>query len=281
MKVIRINESIKQDLIEKFTTYVNTAKLSDTRINFSANILGNYTKAQGAERPTIFITAAAYLKMMLYVRDTSTEIAWHGTVERHIENNSYFIKDVFLYPQKISGATVQTDQEKYNDWIMELDDDTHNTMRFQGHSHVNFGASPSSTDLQFYDDMLQVLPKNDYYIFMIMNKSGEMTWLIYDLAKNTIYETTDIDIQIYYDDSDDIIGEIADAKEKYCEKPYVAPPKYSNYSMLGKWRDEEDDYLMNRDVPPSCRKNNTDDIFADIDKKWKNAKLKAKGGKKK
>lgn len=287
MKHIKINEEVKLDLIEKFKTYINNAKLTDTHLSFSANL--NSTVAKGNERPTIFVTATAYLKMMLYVRDTSTEIAWHGTVTRDIKDNSYYIHDVFLYPQKLSSATVQTDQEKYNKWIMELDDETHNTMRFQGHSHVNFGASPSGTDLQFYNDILQVLPKNDYYIFMIMNKSGDMSWFIYDLEKNTIYETTDIDIQIFNETDYDIIDNISKQKTEFCEKPVIAARSYgtTNYSLLGKFKDyddyyeKEENYLMNRDVPPKSKQTSVDDLFDDIDKKWKNAKLKAKGGKKK
>lgn len=279
MKHIKINDNLKQELIEKFTNYINTTKLSDSRVSFSTNLTTTLAKTE--ERPTIFVEQTAYMKMMLYVRDTETEIAWHGTVTRDSEDNSYYIHDVFLYPQKLTAATVQTDQDKYNEWIMQLDDDTHNTMRFQGHSHVNFGVSPSGTDLQFYNDILQVLPKNDYYIFTIINKKGDTSWFIYDLEKNTIYDTNDIDIQVYNNTDSDIIDNITKQKALYCEKPYTVR---SNTWDRPTFYDEENIYLMNRDVPPTSNKNaqvNVDDIYNDIDNKWKNAKLKAKGGKKK
>lgn len=277
MKHIKINDEIKSDLIEKFKKYIDTTKLTDTKLYFSANL--NSTIAQGADRPTIFVEQTAYLKMMLYIRDTATEIAWHGTVSRDLEDNSYYIHDVFLYPQKLSAATVQTDQDKYNEWILNLDDETHNTMRFQGHSHVNFSASPSSTDLQFYNDILQILPKNDYYIFMIMNKLGDTSWFIYDLEKNLIYDNADIDVQIYNHTDYDIIDSIAEQKTKYCEKPTLTYPISKSYNSL--LYDKEEEYLMNRDVPSNTKQTAVDDLFDDLDKKWKNAKLKAKGGKKK
>lgn len=285
MKPIKLSENIKQKLIEEFTKSINNAKLSNDTLHFSAKITDTLSKT--TPKTTVYVSAEAYLKMMLYVRDTSTEIAWHGTVQRDKEKNYFYISDVFLYPQQLSAATVQTDQEKYNEWIMSLDDDTHNSMRFQGHSHVNFAASPSGTDLAFYDDMLQVLPENDFYIFMILNKRGEMTLLIYDLETNTIYETEDINFYIITDNDYDTIGTIEESKEKYCITPRV--PNTSNYKsyasensktsldnfhrqqdeILGKFR-TYDDYLMEQD-----ELNDTDSIFADIDKKWKNATLKS------
>lgn len=285
MKPIKLSENIKQKLIEEFTKSINNAKLSNDTLHFSAKITDTLSKT--APKTTVYVSAEAYLKMMLYVRDTSTEIAWHGTVQRDKEKNYFYISNVFLYPQQLSAATVQTDQEKYNEWIMGLDDDTHNSMRFQGHSHVNFAASPSGTDLAFYDDMLQVLPENDFYIFMILNKRGEMTLLIYDLETNLIYENDDINFYIITDNDYDTIGTIEKSKEKYCTTPRI--PNVSNYKsyvsenyktsldnfhrqqdeILGK-SNTYDDYLMDQD-----ELNDTDSLFADIDKKWKNATLKS------
>lgn len=285
MKPIKLSENIKQKLIEEFTKSINNAKLSNDTLHFSAKITD--TLSRTTPKTTVYVSAEAYLKMMLYVRDTATEIAWHGTVQRDKEKNYFYISDVFLYPQQLSAATVQTDQEKYNEWIMSLDDDTHNSMRFQGHSHVNFAASPSGTDLAFYDDMLQVLPENDFYIFMILNKRGEMTLLIYDLETNTIYETEDINFYIITDNDYDTIRTIEESKKKFCTVGYLSnKSNYTSYSSdnyqtrLERFRKEQDeilgksdpdsDYLMEQDEP-----NDTDSLFADIDKKWKNATLKS------
>ncbi|MBQ8043960.1 MAG: hypothetical protein IJ272_07430, partial [Clostridia bacterium] len=218
MQPIKIDENIKQNLINEFTKYINNTKITNNNIYFSTT-LPKTLDTTNIARPTLYISALAYAKMMLYVRDTHTEIAWHGTVERNTEKNYYYIKDVFLYPQKLAATTVQTDQTKYNNWLENLDDNTYNNLRFQGHSHVNMGTTPSGTDMQYYNDMLQVLPKNDFYIFAILNKSGDATFYIYDLAANLIYDTADINIKIITSQTQDLLKDINNDKEKYCEKP--------------------------------------------------------------
>ena len=291
MKPIKLSENIKQKLIEEFTKSIDNAKLSNDTLHFTAKITD--TIAGNISKPTVYFSATAYLKMLLYVRDTPTEIAWHGIVEKNEKENWYFISDVFLYPQKLAAATVQTDQEKYNEWIINLDDDTHNTMRFQGHSHVNFAATPSGTDLSFYNDILQVLPNDDYYIFMILNKTGDMTLLIYDLATNIIYDTEDINIKIITTNERlgaedyDTIGSIADEKQEYCETPKYSYSHYDSYkptnanlinysstynknkNLLNEY-DKDDNYLIDQDT-----QTDTDDLFDEIDKKWKNSTLKS------
>lgn len=270
MKKINMDETFKKEAIEKFTTYINgLSRYTSNRINFSTTFNNTITETT---RPTIFISSQAYLKMMLYVRDTEVEIAWHGTVERNIEQNWYYIKDVFLYPQIIESATVDTNQEKYQDWLNNIEDDNvFNNIRFQGHSHVNMGTSPSSTDLNMYDKFLQVLPKNDYYIFMIMNKSGSLTSFIYDLAKNTIYESTDIDIKILCTNTKDLIKDIKEEKDKYCEKPtYHSGVTYNNYNHFGLYNLEDDYYS------PPKKLEDINDFLDEIDKKYKNPKLKIK-----
>lgn len=270
MKRITLDDSIKEELLLKFKQHLNTLRLSDSQIQFRANIYDTLTPQT---KPTVYIDPEAYLKIMLYVRDTSTEIAWHGTVERYLETNTYYIKDVFLYPQKVTGATVQTDQAQYNQWLENLDDDTYNQLRFQGHSHVNFGTSPSGTDLQYYNDILQVLPRNDYYIFMIINKSGDLTLFIYDLATNLIYETNDIDIKITTRTSTDLLKEIKQAKQENCTNytSITQSDAYKAYNNIITDRSSTIDELYGYGEESTL----TDKIFEELDYKWKNPKLNA------
>lgn len=268
MKPIMLNDQIKQQLLSRFNNYLQDLRMDNQTINFSMNV---DVPMQNATRPKLIINPTAYLKMLLYVCDTQTEIAWHGTVTRN--KNTFTIHDVFLYPQTLSAATVTTDQENYNKWCEELDDETYNTLRFQGHSHVNFGATPSGTDLGYYRDMLKVLPKNDFYIFMILNKSRQYSMFIYDLASNTIYETADIDV-IISETSQDIIKTITAEKEKYCVKPI---PQWSNSS----WNSanfRQNPYINTSPYPKSDLQEldyraPIDDIFDEIDEKYKNKKL--------
>lgn len=257
MKPITLNNINKQKIIKQFTNYINNAKLSDGRISFTADITPN----TNTPKPTLYISAHAYLKMLLYIRDTATEIAWHGTVERNQKENWYHIKDVFLYPQIISAATVNTDQEKYQDWLQNIEDDAiFNSIRFQGHSHVNMGVSASGTDLNMYNTFLQVLPKNDFYIFMIMNKFGTMSLVIYDLDKNIIFENKDINVKILTNTTSDLLNDIEMEKKKYLtQHTYVPtgifskPPTHTKYFNDF---DEQEAYNM------------TDSIFDELEKKY-------------
>lgn len=286
MKHIKINEEIKENIIENFKKYLDTTKFTGTNINYTAALNNTVDKTQ-FPKARLYISAIAYLKMMLYVRDTSTEIAWHGTVKRH-GKNIFQITDVMLYPQTVTGTTVTTEQDKYNEWIQNLDDDTHNSMRFQGHSHVNMATTPSGTDLTFYNDILQVLPNNDYYIFMIMNKLGNTTLLIYDLAENIIYENEDIEYSIVNDTQaqplengfTEILEDIATQKEDYC-KTYTYTNTYPNYgqnhNLYGNRLFNTQTSEQSTRKPYSFYDNESNldinDMLDDIDKKFKNTTL--------
>ena len=280
MQKLTITEQDKQALIEKFTNYVNNTKFTDTRVNFSAD-LNNDLKLQNIPRPTVFISGTAYLKMLMYVTSTNVEIAWHGVVERNQEKNYYYIKDVFLYPQIIRAATVSTDQKEYQDWLINIEDDeVANNIRFQGHSHVNMGVTPSGVDLDMYNDFAQALPKNDYYIFMILNKRGETTCLIYDLAKDVIFNTEDIDIKILTNKSNDLAADILAEKTKYCtEQSYAFSnlsrdyyyPNYEHPSTQKLSQEEFADYVDTQYHKSNYNKadyNETDKLFDDIDNKY-------------
>lgn len=276
MRPIKINEDVKSALIKDFTKYLNSARLQNNTLTYQTSL--NVTNTTKKKRPTLKISTKAYLKMLLYVLDTSTEIAWHGTVSRNVQTQTYTIKDVFLYPQTLTNATVNTDQEKYTQWCEELDDDTVNEMHFQGHSHVNFGATPSGVDINYYNDVLQVLTKDDYYIFLIMNKSRNFSVFIYDLSINTIFETQDIDI-IITDSNEDIESIIKKEKTQYCKTPkttYEFPTHaYKGYQTQTTLYDQLRE-PTNYDIKPNYNPGHytADELWADLDEKYKNKTLK-------
>lgn len=266
MKQINLDEACKKELIAKFTEYVNKTRLTNDQINFTAN-LSPCAEPEDTQKPTVFISTTAYLKMMLYVRDTDVEIAWHGTVERNQEQNWYLIKDVFLYPQIISAVTVNTDQEEYQNWLQNIEDDNvFNSIRFQGHSHVNMSTRPSGTDISMYNDFLQVLPRNDFYIFMILNKRGEFTLMIYDLAKNLIYENDDIDVKILSADSQDILTAIQNEKDKYCTRHIT--PANNTFSIASNTHHTAFGQPIQHSASYYDLDNYVDEIFENMDNKY-------------
>lgn len=196
MRPIRLTEAA-------INAYVAALKeqLTNTRLYKKTTFSIDPAKTiQNTTRPVINFNALAYLKMLTLVDSCATECAWHGVVEANEEHTRFDIVDILVYPQTISGATVQTDEIKYTEWKNALSDDIYNNLRMQGHSHVNFGTSPSSVDTTLYENMLNVMNQNSYYIFMITNKKRSFWFEIHDMANNIIYETADIDVTVSGED---------------------------------------------------------------------------------
>ena len=228
-KIIKMTSQNLDEIRKDFEEALKGLKLSDGRINF--------TKTFGTiqRKATLYFTELAYLKMLTLVREFDKEVAWHGIAKRcEDEEDAYIISDILVYPQEVTGATVNTDQEKYQMWLMNNDDEVFNNIRMQGHSHVNMGTTPSSVDTNLYDQILAQLEDDMFYIFLIWNKRNEKTIKIYDLAKNVLFETADVTVKVREDD----IGMerfLKDSKEMVQDKKYTptTPPYGKPYGYGG------------------------------------------------
>lgn len=193
-----ISDEQKQLLIKDFTEYITNERMSSNKINYTKTLTNIINK--DVPKPVVQIMPEAYLKMLTLVDSLKTEVAWHGTVIR--QENVFTILDILVYPQVVSSVTASSlpVAAEYDHWLMTQPDEIFNLIRFQGHSHVNMGTSPSGTDEQFYNAILQTLRKGDYYIFAIMNKRSDINIWIYDYKENMIYEKDDIAIDILLTD---------------------------------------------------------------------------------
>ena len=191
MKPIRLDDTA----IDKILADVKEQLLSNR--NYKSTTIKISTSSEKiTDRPIIDFDAMAWLQIKTLVEICSTECAWQGTVEASEDRKRFTIHDILCYPQTISGATVVTDETLYEAWHQALDNETYNTLKLQGHSHVNFSATPSATDTTMYDNMLQTINNESFYIFMIINKSGAHWFEIHDIKNNVIYENKDIDILV-------------------------------------------------------------------------------------
>ena len=213
-KLIKIGPECLEEVRKEFEESLKNLKLSDGKISF--------TKTLGTiqSRADLNFTDIAWQKMQALVREFDKEVAWHGIAFRDEDpdKNVYTITDIIVYPQEVTGATVTTDQTKYQTWLMDHDDDVFNNIRMQGHSHVNMSVSPSGVDTSLYDRILNQLDDTMFYIFLIWNKKGEKTVKIYDLAKNILFETSDVDVHIL-GNGFDMNAFLTDAREKVQTKP--------------------------------------------------------------
>ena len=144
----------------------------------------------------INFTGIAYAKQLALLQNCSSEIAWHGTVSVNEDRTVFTIENMLVYPQSVTGTTVVTDEAKYQQWKQLLNDDEYNSLRFQAHSHVNMGVTPSGVDRNLYDNILQSLGNNSFYIFMIINKKLDVHIEIYDLQNNAFYNNGDVVITV-------------------------------------------------------------------------------------
>lgn len=215
-KIIKMTSENLAEIRKDFEEALKGVKLSDGKISFTKTFVNIQRKA------TLYFTEIAWLKMMTLVREFDKEVAWHGIAKRgdKLGEDSYIISDILVYPQEVTGATVNTDQEKYQMWLMNHDDEVFNNIRMQGHSHVNMGTTPSSVDTSLYDRILEQLDDDMFYIFLIWNKRNEKTIKIYDLAKNVLFETSDVTVEIL-DDGTGIEHFLKDAKEMVQDKKYT------------------------------------------------------------
>ena len=230
-KIINLTDEIRRQLVEEFAQKLETMKLADGRLTYNKKI----DEKNVVERMKIVFTPTAYTKMMMLVMSFSSEVGWHGFVER-VNEHEFLITDIVVYPQYVTGATVNTDQQEYEQWGLTFTGEQYNKLRFHGHSHVNFAPNPSATDMQHREGIVSDLLEDGFYIFMIVNKSRRFTAAIYDIATNTLYETADIDVEIQ---GENIEAFMQESEKKVKSKTYAYPktapaskPAAANYGYV-------------------------------------------------
>jgi hypothetical protein len=212
---IVLTEEIKKKALADFSSILDGMKMSDGKISYSTSF--SYKDANAI----VWLTQEAYRKIVALVMGFSDEVGWHGTVSRVGDincagENEFIIEDIFVYPQEVTGSTVNTDQTAYTQWLYALDNATFNKIRMQGQSHVNMGVTPSGVDDKHRQQILDQLEKDMFYVFMIWNKSLSVHTLIYDMQRNVLYEDRDVTVKLVGDEAMDTF--LADAKEKV-QKP--------------------------------------------------------------
>lgn len=227
---------MQQNDVAEFIDKIKAMLLGDKGIPDKLNLDVNASvKLKEEDKVEVLFENDAYKKMNALVENCDKEIGWYGTVERTSEKQ-FLIKDIIMFPQTVSGVTVQTDDTEYTNWSNGLPDEVFNFMRFYGHSHVRMGCSPSKIDSDHYKSMIQNC--HDFYIFGIFNKNATNNyWFnIYDVANNILYEKDDI-IYKYLITPADQWAEDQIKKFVKEEKPYV-PSSYGKH--FGKEDDKKD-----------------------------------------
>lgn len=217
-KIIRLTPEIVAKIQEQIIQSLSKIKLSDGKVTYSQSFDNIDRKA------TIYFSEVAWSKMVSLVFACDKEVAWHGLVKRGEDESvdEYHIYDLLIYPQEVTGCTVNTDQERYQQWLYDRPDEEFNDIRMQGHSHVNMSTTPSAVDNTYYDKILEQLTDDMFYIFMVWNKRGEKTIRLYDLKKNILFETKDCEIKIE-DNGMGVKSFLESASTMVVQHTYAAP----------------------------------------------------------
>lgn len=213
-KIIKLTPEQILECRRDFDVALSTMKIANGRISFTKTITCPDEKA------TLYFDPIAWLKMQTLIKEFDKEVAWHGVAHRGEDEskNEYYITDILVYPQQVTGATVNTDQTEYEMWLMRQDDQVFNHIRMQGHSHVYMQVSPSPTDEVHQSKILEQLEDDMFYIFLIWNKRGDKTVRIYDFKKNILFETLDVTVKVL-DDGSGIDEFLSDAKRVVKDRP--------------------------------------------------------------
>lgn len=175
------------------------------------------------QKADVYFTSVAWVKMMLLLDQFEKEVGWYGVASRlgADEDNTYLISDIVVYPQVVTAATVEMDEEEYSEWLYNHDEDKYYSLFMHGHSHVRMGCTPSSTDLEHQQKIVDQLPEDGFYIFMIYNKSLQHTVSIFDMKKNIHFENKDVNIG-FYDEGVDYFEFMKESRGEVRERACVS-----------------------------------------------------------
>ena len=112
MQPIKMTDEIIRDVMQEF--YSRASVLGNLQTDkFSFNKSFSKPAKDAVE---VNFTLEAYHEMCALIDHFSTEVAWHGLVKR-LDKTHFQITKILIYPQKVTGATVNTDQEEYTKWL--------------------------------------------------------------------------------------------------------------------------------------------------------------------
>lgn len=143
------------------------------------------------KKKKVIFSETAILKTTALIEYFNMEVGWHGVMNR-LDKNRFIINDIIVYPQAVDSASILADQFEYDKWLMGLEDNVFKDLRMHGHSHARFGVTPSSTDNKLRAGIVETMRRDQFYIFIIMNKRYDCHIKLFDMVTKRIYENGDI-----------------------------------------------------------------------------------------
>ena len=191
-KLINVSEESWANLMAEIIQEIKGKRSIKGEFNYK------FTNPDVNRQATILFTPDAYAKLVSLVMIFDKEVGWYCTCRRdgELEDDLYIIDDVLVFPQTTTSTTVDSDDNARVEWFDSLPIDVLTNITCDCHSHVNMGVTPSGTDDKDMQSVLDNLPEDGFRIFMIWNKKLEYSVKIFDLAKNVMFETKDVTVDV-------------------------------------------------------------------------------------
>jgi hypothetical protein len=137
------------------------------------------------EAPTVYYTQEVLLAIQYIVAKSTKEVGWLGLVE---EGPGYYvIREIFVPEQKVTAVTTEIEPDAMIALTLKLlaEGKDPSMLRYWGHSHVNMGVTPSTTDENQVEEYLE---HADWFIRGIYNKAGASKVDVYDVEGDVIHQ---------------------------------------------------------------------------------------------
>lgn len=219
MKPIFLTPEEKIELKKELEASIDKGLLVDGSFSFSKK----YTrKSETQNKVKVYYTSGAYVKMLKLLQNFSSEVGWHGLIRR-LSPSEFLIYDILMFKQTVTGSTVNTDDEEYVKFMMNLTEEQANNMYFYGHSHVNMTTTPSTVDINYQKNIVSSLNGKGFYLFQIWNKSLASTSILYDFESGLLYEDKDIEMDILDDEGFSVTEFIKESETMVIKHTYSTP----------------------------------------------------------
>jgi len=217
----------------------------------------------------IILEPIAANKIDVIVDLSKDEVGFLGSVEKE-NDETYVIKDIFLFDQEVSASTCIIDEKSLSklgtEILKKYDSETgmkfYNSIRFWGHSHVGMGVYPSGQD----DTQIDELSKDcdDFYIMGIFNKKNEAYFELH-LVKEGLY-ICDVPYSIRNIEKDELYEVIEEELKSKVRKTIVYGKYYSPKYNYGYGNKNKSIKKTKNYSSPSTLLESVEDIDTNLDK---------------
>jgi len=157
------------------------------------------------------------------------EVSWFGVIVETREKDTFKLIDIMFPPQINRPTFVETDDERYPKWYFDtfIKNNNPKLVRLHGHTHPNFGVSPSGTDVQQFKQIMEEV--SDFYIQFIINNSMDVYCMYHDKKEDKQFE-----MEVEFTFSKTLNNVLNNVVKKETYKPISLPIEY-----LSGYYDEE------------------------------------------